>query len=946
MKHFLLFFSLFSLIDLFGQSNWQAFTDSIQTLSSPRSCYWNNEGIKDMVIGGGLEGFYSPNRIMAFDGINGSLLWKHSSRNEVFGSAIFMDITNDGINDVFINGRQAQLLALNGATGQLIWDYFPYGTNPADSGLYNFYNPQFIPDVDGDQLPDLLVSNGGDHLAPEWQTDRPPGHLMVVNALNGGLLAKAVVPDSAETYCSPVVADIYHDGTLWMLYGTGGENLGGSFYACPLNDLIQNESLSNSVQLATDPNKGFIAPASIYRNDQGTFAIYIQSFGGKITKIEGPNFAPQWTYLKPGTESSAALVLGRFTADTEPDVFAILFKGIAPSYSDFYQVLLNGADGSVEYLDSLGTLNYASANAVDLDNNGLDEAVVSLTYSENNVYKHRIQRLDFTAINQIDVTRSGVNLGSTPLFDDLDNDNQIEMVYVVKRDSLNPVGNKGIYVNAVHLGNVVPNAGIAWGSYMGNDRDGIYEYEASPCGFGSVISSANAVNPLCNGDSTGYIQIQPIGGTGPYTYLWSDGSTGSTLNNLPAGNYSVQVTDANGCYEDRSFTLNDPYLITFGGIAPPTCPSGANGAAILNSSGCYCMFSGCTFLWENGGTAKPNYDLTEGWNSVAITHADGCVVVDSVFVPYALPVIDTALITNLLCYNDNSGSIKAIPTMPLDSVQFYWSNGASTSLIENLYASDYGLIAVDTRGCSDTLTYTVTQPDSLFYSYSSSPIVCNGDQNGEIVLSATGGVAPYVYLMNGIANASNLMGPLGPGSYEITVVDTNGCTSELETVTLNDPSSLVLSLTGTPSQGMTSFDGTATATVSGGVAPYAIQWDDVNGQTGDLAVYLNPGWITATVLDANGCGIIDSIYIGALGLNDEITSYVQLYPNPATTALYLKATEQLLGKECIVRDAMGRRVDQLTIGATSEVIAISELEKGIYFIEIQGLAEKFQFVKQ
>ncbi len=73
-------------------SSWQSFTDSIPTLSSPRACDLNNDGVKDIVIGGGTDGVASNNGIMAFNGANGSLLWKRGSRNEVFGSPVFLDI--------------------------------------------------------------------------------------------------------------------------------------------------------------------------------------------------------------------------------------------------------------------------------------------------------------------------------------------------------------------------------------------------------------------------------------------------------------------------------------------------------------------------------------------------------------------------------------------------------------------------------------------------------------------------------------------------------------------------------------------------------------------------------------------------------------------------------------------------------------------------------------
>ena len=129
MKTILLTFSL-GICGMLSAQNWQFFIDSIPTLSSPRACDLNNDGVKDIVFGGGTDGVYSNNGIMAVNGHDGTLLWKRPARNEVFGSALFLDITNDGIKDVFMVGRQAQLLAINGQNGSLIWDYFPYNVNP------------------------------------------------------------------------------------------------------------------------------------------------------------------------------------------------------------------------------------------------------------------------------------------------------------------------------------------------------------------------------------------------------------------------------------------------------------------------------------------------------------------------------------------------------------------------------------------------------------------------------------------------------------------------------------------------------------------------------------------------------------------------------------------------------------------------------------------------
>lgn len=922
-------------------TSWQSFTDSIPTLSSPRACDLNNDGIKDIVIGGGTDGAASNNGIMAFNGANGSLLWKRGSRNEVFGSPIFKDITNDGIKDVFITGRQAQLLAINGSNGQLIWDYFPYPVNPADSGLFNFYNPQFISDVSGDGIADLLVTNGGNHAAPDWETNRPPGHLMVINAQNGQLIAKAVVPDSAETYCSPLVADIQGNGNLWVLYGTGGENLGGSFWACPLADLIISNSLANSIALDTDPNKGFIAPAALCKTANGGHDIIIQGFGGRIKKIKGANLGQIWQVQLPNTESSAEPVLGNFAGgDNIPDVLAILFKGVAPSYSDFYQVMINGSTGEISFKDSLGTFNYLSANALDFDNNGRDEGLVSITYMENGAYRHRLQKIDFIsgAITQVGNTKTGVNLGSTPLITDLDGDNLIDIVYAVKKDSLNPVGWKGIFVNRDELNISVPNAGIAWGSYLGTNNDGIYNLNPVDCGFGSVIANANVSQPSCNGSSNGSISLSTFQGTGPHTYLWSTNSTDSIISNLSVGTYTVTVTNALGCLETRTFTLSDPYIISFGGIIAPACPGGANGLATVNSSGCPCMFNTCVFSWDNGVLTKQNNSLTSGWHSVTITHPNGCVVTDSVWIPEPLPIIvDTQIVQNN-CFAENLGSIDLLNSN-YQPVIYNWSNGDSTQVTDSLPAGNYTAIISDARGCSDTLTFTITEPSELLITTVVTNVLCNGDANGEILIQGQGGVGIYSYWMDQqSASSSNLN--LTAGVYAVYITDENNCSSQIENVTINEPQQLNATLSSTPQ--ITSLDGTATVNVTGGTAPYSYEWNDLNSQTESMAVYLNSGWYAVTVTDANDCQLIDSVFVETeVGLTEENSMVISIYPNPTTEMLYFNLTADKIQ----ILDLNGRIVK--SIGSSNKV-DVRNLAVGNYMLKIKSKETTFihRFIKE
>ncbi|MBM3164307.1 MAG: hypothetical protein FJZ80_02495 [Bacteroidetes bacterium] len=931
MKTKLLCFFL-SICGIINAQNWQFFIDSIPTLSSPRACDLNNDGIKDIVFGGGTDGVYSNNGIMAVNGHNGTLLWKRPARNEVFGSALFMDITNDGIKDVFIAGRQAQLLAINGQNGNLIWDYFPYNVNPGDSGLYNFYNPQWIDDVSGDGMMDLLVANGGDHDAPVWDTTRPPGHLMVVNSMNGALIAKAVVPDSAETYCSAVVVDLNGSGTKYVLYGTGGETLGGSFWACPLIALLGN-TLAPSIPIVTDPDFGFIAPPSFHKDAIGEAYIFVQSYSGALYKIKGGDLSVQWSYDLPNTESSAQPVIGNFTGNSKPDVFLGLAKGTSSGYSDYYQVLLDGASGNVVLKDSIGNLQFASGNAVDLNNDGRDEAVLSVNYFENGHWKHRLKSFDFVSntIQTLGPTHAGVNLGSTPLFTNLDQDATMDLIYLVKKDSLNPIGWKGVYARKLELSSVFPNAGIAWGSYLGTINTGEYFNTSTNCGPGSLITSVSVNQPTCNGTPTGSIIPTVNLGTPPYTYVWSNGSTASQLSNVPAGTYALQVTDNANCYEIFTTTLVDPYIVTFGGIVAPTCPGDTNGQAVVNSSGCPCMFSTCVFLWENGITTKPNYTLGEGWATITITHPDGCIVVDSVFIPYASPVVGGSQITDVSCNGLNDGSIQVTPG-GASGLTCTWSNGNATPVLPSLSAGTYTLYASDSRPCFDTLQFIVTQPDSITATFSTTHETCFDATNGSIQILATGGVGTYTYQSNGLT-VTNPMDSLGAGTYPISIIDSNNCVSQIYVQTVNSATALSITLSSTPESALNSLDGTATANVFGGTPPYSYLWNDPNQQTNDMATYLTQGWYIVSITDSNYCNISDSIFIGVMGTADALTFPLSVHPNPTVDHLYFSTVVD----SWVLFDAQGGLIAQ---GGNASCLPMKDLSDGVYYLYLSQQATK------
>jgi hypothetical protein len=720
------------------------------------------------------------------------------------------------------------------------------------------------------------------------------------------------------------VADIQGNGVQWVLYGTGGETLGGSFWACPLSDLLNN-TLAPSIQLAHDPNLGFVAPASIYKTNNNQYNIFIQSYSGKLIKIKGSNLSAHWSYQLPNTESSAAPVIGNFTGNNSPDVFLSLAKGQSSGYTDYYQVLLDGATGNVVMKDSIGHLQFASGNAIDLNNDGRDEAILAVNYMENGYWKHRLQSFDFVnnTLQELVPVHAGTNVGSTPLFTDLDNDNTIDLVYLVKKDSLNVMGWKGVYAFRTELNSLYPNAGLAWGSYLGTLNNGEYHNTSIDCGVGSILSGVTVVQPACNGTATGSIIPQATLGTGPYTYLWSNGSSAPQLNNLMAGSYVLQVTDAAGCYETYTAYLTDPYAISFGGIYPPTCPGGTNGQAIVNSSGCPCMFSTCVFLWENGITTKPNNSLGEGWATISITHPDGCVVIDSVLVPNAAPLISQSVLNDVTCNGNNDGMIHVYPG-GLAPTSYSWSNGSTSDSLGSLSPGTYVLTVSDARPCYDTLSYTINEPQPLGLTPQVTPPSCWNSQDGQLNLLATGGVGGYTYTSNGAGSLAIIQG-LSAGSYSLVVSDSNNCSSVPQVVQIQAPSMMNNSITINPESAPNALDGMATAHVTGGTPPYSYTWNDPNQQYDSLAVYLTQGWYSVLIMDANGCEITDSIYMGVLSLEGDALSLLSAYPIPANS--WIKLTQPV--EHWSLFDASGRLLHE---GNTSE-LNLTVFPDAIYLLQ-------------
>lgn len=341
---------------------------------------------------------------------------------------------------------------------------------------------------------------------------------------------------------------------------------------------------------------------------------------------------------------------------------------------------------------------------------------------------------------------------------------------------------------------------------------GCFVDTAVTVGLGSNAVIANWVpgalgDVTCFGDLNGTAEIANIGGgiTAPYTVTWThttglyDTQTGLTLGqgdaltNLFGGDWVVTVTDQEGCAWSEFFTIyepdeltvnfstNDPSCYAFSDGSLTVIPNGGNGGnsvVITNASG--------TQL-NMGGVPTTN-SLTTGWYFTSITDSQGCIITDSVFIDQPGLLDVDLIVTNPTCADNANGSIVTDTVYNYNgnynSISYFWNpnpsgtNGLGATSNNNLSGGNYTLTINDQNGCSNVFDITVSSPDPLYFMELGSEAFST-TQDGVVYCAAAGGTPGYTYTwtnLTTLATSNNTSwGGLSPGSYQIEVVDANGC---------------------------------------------------------------------------------------------------------------------------------------------------------------------------
>jgi|GEM_PF-875828 len=385
--------------------------------------------------------------------------------------------------------------------------------------------------------------------------------------------------------------------------------------------------------------------------------------------------------------------------------------------------------------------------------------------------------------------------------------------------------------------------------------------------------TATVTDPVCNGSSDGMISV-PLASGGVVPYEYSVGGSfqpSSLFTGLVAGNYTVTTRDANLCIATANVTLTDPPQIQANTSSTPVSCAGFDDGTIivaptLGTPAYFCslgfpvVFTLCTGTYRN--IAPGSYVLT-------VRDANGCEVTELVAVDL-VPALTINLFskTDLSCNNSADGTFEVVSTGGTSPIEYSINGGVnfqSSPIFTGLDADLYNVLVQDAQGCQNSLTVQVDEPSPLIPSVLFQiPVTCNGQGDGFMVITASGGSGPYFYSLDSVNfYQSGAFDNLTGGPYRFYVRDDNDCVATLDVIML-EPDTVTVSVVSSANASCDGInDGTFTLGATGGTPPFKFSLNNGPFQTNATFNGLAPGDYLLGVEDRSGCLAFDSASLGS-----------------------------------------------------------------------------------
>jgi gliding motility-associated-like protein len=568
---------------------------------------------------------------------------------------------------------------------------------------------------------------------------------------------------------------------------------------------------------------------------------YDQPYGGNLLHIGGsyttPNLTANTTYY---LKVCPSLTIDSVTVIVQPNpVF-----GVVPTMPTCF----GGTNGSAT-TNSLGTYTYAWSNGqTGTSATGLSAGFYSVTASTSigctstqnfAIVQPNAMNINFSGtpalcFNDPSGTLTATASGGTAPY----NYSWVTPSIIGQTITNVPNGNYTVNVTDANGCNISANGSVT-----------------SPLPITPTISALNDVN--CFGGADGNLTVSIVGGTAPYSIDWLTLTNDSTfMDNLSAGNYVAEITDANNCTGSVVATISEPapFIGNLVVVSNETCTNG-NGVAFAATTGGIGVL---TYNWTpNVSSTNLANNLSAGPIQIIVQDENGCVFTDNAVINnFATGDITLASVDPVSCLNGSDGSATVAMVGGTAPFSYDWSCACPNSnTISGVSTGTYSVIVTDHYGCVDSISFLIDELPELVLSAATvtSPL-CNGDHNGSISLQTNGGTGPFFFSWNTMPAQYNATAVnLGAGSYTAIVTDANGCADTLSML-LSQPAPLTLQ-TQIISNILCYGDsaGVAVAIPSGGTQPYTFDWS--NGSINDTISNLISGMYYVSIKDTNGCTV-------------------------------------------------------------------------------------------